>query len=161
MYEVSTEVSVPFLWVMAAFAVAAVAAIAYTVSETKKLLREPLEELAVVFGVRCDNTREGLLGREVQPGDNLFLARGGRHTRRVYLGRVTRTEPGIIEAHGMGRMYKGAMVPGGALVGSGVKAGVAGCRIAKTRGGLLTLNEFKAKVLEVRPVSQTSEEDES
>ena len=149
-----------WLWLFVVLVIILVILIIRLELKTKKMQREePLEEFAVVFGVRWDSSRMGLLAQEIGIGDDLCLVvgGGGHLAYRIYLGKATRTEHGIIEVQGKGSMYKGAMVPEGAYVNNGVKTGAAEWRLTRTQKGPLLFETFKVEVLEVRPVSQATQ----
>ena len=133
----------------------------------RKLQKEPLEEFAVVFGMRWDNSAYGLRAQEVTPGDDLYLVTGirragrvtgpVRHAYRIYLGKVTRVEPGIIEAQGKGRMHEEFMIPEKSYKGTGVKTDDVGWQLTRMPKGIIRFSAFDAIVLEVRPVCQESQ----
>ena len=152
--------------ICAIFLIPIIVAIIVNQWKIKKLQREPLEELAIVFAVRSADSRSGLRAREVNLSDDIYLVKGGgiiageegggdgkSRARITYLGKATQIEPNIIEIQGKGWMYKRAMVPERGSANDSVGAGNAWYRLTKSQGGSLVPTAFEAKVLEVRPVS--------
>ena len=120
-----------------------------------KMKREPLEEFAIVFEIKQGHSKSDLWVKEARLGYDLELEVDiPRFLGTERFGEITRIEPGIIEARGMGRMYKGGLWM--RMVTPGIKAGDTR-RITYVISAPLRAKTIKAKVLEVRPASQSSQ----
>ena len=125
------------------------------VVQLKITKREPLEEFAIVFEIKQGHSKSDLWVKEAKLGYDLELVvEVPRFLGTEHFGEITRIEPGIIEARGMGRMYKGRMWM--QIVTPGIKAGDTR-RITYVISAPLRANAIKAKVLEVRPIYLASQ----